>query len=226
MTEENEKFPSNSIKKRSQKPAPMRENKPVPLGSIEEGTKNLKKMTMGTAKVKKPSFTSKLKDTFFGDDANNVASYILWDVLIPALKDTIQDAVTKGIERMLFGGSRGSNSRVSSSGKSIVSYGNYYRGSRSPAQRPDKLVRAPGYNRRVDNVVFDYEEAAGEALELMHDLLEEYGQVTVADFYEIVGLPNYSEFTDNSVGWTNLTRVRIVPSRDGWQMIMPNPQPL
>ena len=46
-----------------------------------------------------------------------------------------------------------------------------------------------------------------DVLEHMKQLLEEYGNVTVADFYDLVGLTPNSE--DTKRGWTKLENVKI-----------------
>lgn len=218
------------------KVAPIREEKPPdPRMTMEEASQALVEMskksrrpsTNVVPKVRKPSFSEKLKDTLFGGDANNVGNYIIWDVLIPAAKETIQDMVTKGIDMWLFGGQGRANTRTRGrSGTSgVVNYGNYYRSNTRRDPRDDhRMVRSPGVGRRVDNVVFDYEEDAGEVLEVLIELNDLYGQVTVADFYEAANLPNYSEYTDNSVGWRNIHRTKIARTRDGWQLMLPQPQ--
>ena len=69
----------------------------------------------------------------------------------------------------------------------------------------------------VSNVVrvieFDSANDANEVLSYMIDSIEQYGLVTVADFYELSGVA--SKFTDHQFGWTNLNGVRVVPIRGG-----------
>ena len=59
--------------------------------------KKLDKVISGTAKVKKKSKTGKFADMFISEDARNVKSYIVSDVLIPAAKKLISDIVKDGI---------------------------------------------------------------------------------------------------------------------------------
>ena len=80
-----EEYKSNSYK--------SKENKPP--------EKNVKKVVSGSAKVKKKSDLSKVKDAFISEDAHNVTSYILMDVLIPAVKKAVSDIVTNGIDMIL-----------------------------------------------------------------------------------------------------------------------------
>lgn len=59
-------------------------------------------------------------------------------------------------------------------------------------------------------------DSRGEAEEVfmkMQDLISEYGLVSVADFYDIVGIKG--NYTDNRYGWTNIRNAESVRLRDG-----------
>ena len=45
----------------------------------------------------------KFADVFISEDVNNVKSYIVMDVLVPAIKKAISDIVTNGIDMILYG---------------------------------------------------------------------------------------------------------------------------
>lgn len=47
----------------------------------------------GAVKVKKKNGFEKLAGTFVPDDVDNVKSYIMQDIIVPAIKDVILDAV-------------------------------------------------------------------------------------------------------------------------------------
>lgn len=61
----------------------------------------------------------------FGDNTKSVGHYILWDVLIPASKNTITEMISNGIEMLLYGEPRGNIRR--DRGRSYVSYTGYYK---------------------------------------------------------------------------------------------------
>ena len=63
------------------------------------------------AKTKKKN---KLVDTFISEDAQNIKSYILMDVLVPAIKKAISDIVTDGISMLLYGDTSHGSKRSSS----------------------------------------------------------------------------------------------------------------
>lgn len=232
MTVDKEEFPSNTIREqrdrsRAKTRIPVRETEKTPGGEVAV-KRNIPNRPAVTPRVRKQTFVSKMRSTFLGDDAGSVFRYVVMEVLIPAAKETIQDIVTKGIEMLLFGQSTGRDRKSSGRGRgTVISYGNYYRGTRSVApDRHSEALRSPGFRSRLSTVVFDYEAEAEEILDFLVDLIEEYSQVSVADFYEVAGLSGYSEYTDNSWGWTNLSRARIVRTRDGCEIDFPEPRRL
>lgn len=77
----------------------MEEYKPNSHKSKEEQKdlvpeKRVEKVISGTVKPKKKSEMQKFADVFISEDVNNVKSYIVMDVLVPAIKKAISDIVT------------------------------------------------------------------------------------------------------------------------------------
>lgn len=86
----------------------MEEYKPNSHKSKEEQKnlvpeKRVEKVISGTVKPKKKSEVQKFADVFISEDVNNVKSYIVMDVLVPAIKKAISDIVTNGIDMILYG---------------------------------------------------------------------------------------------------------------------------
>ena len=79
--------------------------------------KKVEKVISGTAKTRKKSGIDKVRDVFISDDAQNIKSYVMMDVLVPAIKKAISDIVTDGISMLLYGdtnrGRRSSSNYVS-----------------------------------------------------------------------------------------------------------------
>jgi len=55
--------------------------------------KKVEKVVTGVVKVKKTNGFEKLAGTFVPDDVDSVKSYIMQDIIVPAIKDVILDAV-------------------------------------------------------------------------------------------------------------------------------------
>ena len=162
-----------------------------------------------SGKVKKKGSFQKIRSALISEDAESVKSYIFIDVLIPAIKKAISDIVTNGIEMMLYGDSgrkRGTSSKIS--------YRDYY--------KDDSRIR----DRRAVNGIYDYDDIiipsrgeAEEVLRTMDEIIDTYGMVSVADFYELVGVTG--RFTDNKYGWTDLRTANVIHVRDGYMIRLP-----
>lgn len=198
-----DEFPSNSHKKKEE--------------IVEK--KTVKKVVKGSARTKKKSLGKRVAENLIEDDGRSVMAYILSDVLIPAAKATIQDMVTSGIEMLLFGGSGPSNDRIRRDrGRSYVSYSKYY----------DREERRPKRDRRTnhifDEVILDSRRDAEDVLGNLVAIVDEYGEATVSDFYELVGIT--ASYTDNKWGWDNLSSASVKRVREGYVISLPRTIPL
>ena len=87
--------------------------------------KKIVKVVNGPVKTKKKSLGRRFSETFIGEDKETVKSYLLFDVIVPAVKDTISELVKSAIDMILFGDTKASNVRRRG-GASYTSYGSYY----------------------------------------------------------------------------------------------------
>ena len=171
------------------------------------------KITKGAVVTKKKSEVSKLKDIFVSEDIKSVKSYIFMDVLVPAIKDAIEDIVTNGIRMILRGDT---SARRSSSNASKISYRDYYDGDRRNNDRFRNETRsATKYS--YDDIILESKGEAEAVLERMSEIIDIYGMVRVADLYDLVGATG--DYTDNKYGWTNISGAKPVRVRDGRYML-------
>ena len=185
-------------------------------GSVPE--KKVEKVIAGTVKSKKKSEIRKFTDVFISEDVNNVKSYILLEVLVPAIKKAISDIVTNGIDMILYGetGKTKSNSIASK-----VSYRSYYDGRNG--RRDYSAIRTKiSYN--YDDIILDNRGEAEEVLSRMDELISTYGLVSVADLYDLVGVTG--NYTDNKYGWTDIRSASVIRVRDGYMLKLPKALPL
>ena len=169
--------------------------------------KKVEKVISGTAKTKKKTEIAKLADVFISEDVTNVKSYVLTDILIPAIKKLISDIVTDGIDMILYGGS-GRSKKTSNASK--VSYRNYYD---RPNDRHTVNESRPRMEYSYDKIFLESRGEAEEVLTRMDELIETYGFASVADLYDLVGITG--SYTDNKYGWTNLRSAESVRVRSG-----------
>ena len=192
-----EEFKPNSHK--------SKELTPVPEKKVE-------KIVKGTVKSKKKNGIDKLKDNFISEDAANIKTYVVMDVLIPAVKKAICDIVKNGVDMILYGESGRSNRRPSE----YVSYDRRYLDRGDP--RFYKADRARiGYS--YDDIILETRGEAEDVLARMDELIEIYGMVSVADLYDLVGITG--NYTDNKYGWTNIRNAEPIHVRDGYMLRLP-----
>lgn len=185
-------------------------------GSIPE--KKVEKVIAGTAKSKKKSEIRKFTDVFISEDVNNVKSYILLEVLVPAIKKAISDIVTNGIDMILYGGT---GRTKSNSTASKISYRSYYDGGNGRRNYSAARTRI-GYN--YDDIILDNRGEAEDVLSRMDELISTYGVVSVADLYDLVGVTG--NYTDNKYGWTDIRSASVIRVRDGYMIKLPKALPL
>lgn len=175
--------------------------------------KKVEKVVRGAVKTRKKNGLEKAKCAIFSEDAANIKSYVVMDVLIPAFKKAISDVVTNGIEILLYGES-GRTRRNSPSGS--ISYRNFYDRRDDGPRRLNAPVRN-GYD--LNDIVLETRGEAEDVLARMDELVEQYGVVSVADLYDLVGITG--NYTDNKYGWTNIRNAEPIRVRDGYLLKLP-----
>ena len=171
--------------------------------------RKLDKVVSGKVKTRKQSLGKKFSDTFLSDDLETVRGYIIFDVLIPTIKDTISNIVSNGVEILLFGETRRGGSRRENS--PYVSYANYYKKEKRPSQK-SSARRGERHNFR--EIIFETRSDAEDVLEAMIDILEsDYSQVSIGDLYDLCDITG--NFTDHKYGWTDLRSASIHRARGG-----------
>ena len=184
----------------------------------------VKKIVTGSKK-KKP-LSTRFKETFLSEESDGIGSFILWDLLIPAAKDTFYDLVMGVLGISLYGDSSSRGGRGGNRRSSNVIRGGYrdYAASSKVSNRDDDRRYGRRNRRFVDDIAIPdtYDNGrripartnAMDVLKDMQDLIVDYGRCTVADYYGMVGQD--WDPMDKNWGWTNLDRVTIkmIPGGD------------
>ena len=170
-------------------------------------------------KTKKKSELAKVKDALISEDARSVGSEILFGTIIPAIGNTIVDAVTNSI-RMIFGvdGRHTGNART---GDRYVSYSKY---SSSRFDEKNSTSRRSTTKFDLDSFIFETRGEAEEVLDSMDDMLDRYEAVSVSDLYDLIG--ERCPFTAEKYGWYNLRNASVVRVRNGYMLKLPKAVPL
>lgn len=159
----------------------------------------------------------------------SVASMVGHEVVAPAIKSIVADSVTSGINALIYG-PEGRNRKGSRYGGSYSRYGNNQRTNYSQASRyaptddapEDVVVRRQGFT--TSDYLIGSRDEANLVLENLEDSLNDFNQVSVADFKESIG--QITEFTDNNFGWRDTTDFRIQAYRGKFVIISPRPTKL
>lgn len=184
--------------------------------------KKVEKVVRGKVKTKKKTEIRKFADVFIAEDAANVKSYILMDVLVPAVKKAISDIVQDGVSMILYGSANG-GSKNRYGNASYVSYRSYSdRDRRDDNRRNDYARNRSRYD--FDDIILSDRGEAEEVLTRMDELIDTYGIVSVADLYDLVGIT--CDYTDNKYGWTNIRNAEAIRVRDGYMLKLPKPLPI
>lgn len=180
----------------------------------------------GSTGIRKKTTGEKIKDAFKSEDSQSIVDYLIFDVAIPALKKTVVDMFTNGINMLFYGGNfRPGNNGYYSSGvtprQPYYSYGSNY----APKQygTPNNSQPYYGEELRVDDYKRLYwrsQQAAMDALEELRRDLAMYQVVRVDKLFDIwardrenvQGRGNIRcPYTAAHWGWTNLMDAGIYP---------------
>ena len=195
-----DEYKSNSHKSR------QNQNDDIPEKKVE-------KVVSGSVKSKKKNGLQKITNVFVPEDVDDVKSYIFEDIVVPAVKDIILDAV-----RAFLGVNGTSRGRSSTSSK--ISYRKYY----DDRDRRDSAPTRTRTGYDYDDIILETRGEAEDVLERMEELIDMYQLVSVADFYDLVGVSG--NYTDNKYGWTNVRNASVVRVIDGYMIKLPKALPL
>lgn len=185
--------------------------------------KPLTKLVDAQPKKRKRSLFGRLASGVLGPEGlPGIGSYVSEEIIVPAIKNIIVDAVTSGINMVMFG-ERGGPSRHHSYSRQRTTYRpntNYTSRYTSSSPEPaDRRVRPAKYG--VEEYVIEDRFDAAHVLTTLTENADMYGTVSVADYYDLIGVP--SQYTDNQYGWTidSISRASILPVRGGYIIKFP-----
>lgn len=176
----------------------------------------VKKVIKGTATTKKKSLKDKFMETFITEDMATVKENIISNVIM-GLKSFALDS----LEMIMFGDySRTRRGNGLNRNYNAISASR----SRSSLERPIQRPVAVNANQQIDDILLETRSDAEMVLDQLSELIEQYGQATIADLYEMVGKSSDIEHTDYKYGWQDISRAQIVKVRgEGYLLRMPKP---
>lgn len=209
---------------------------------VDSKNKGLTSVMSEKPTVVKKGLLSRLVTGVIGPEGlPGIGSYVNDEIVKPAIKNIIVDAVTSGINMVMYGdrgggyngrgyggGGYGSGYRNRYNGGSSggyrpqTSYGSNYRNNRDRRDEPqdDRVVYTGKNNGVIDYVIKDRYDAS-HVLTALTENADRFNSVSVADYYDLIGME--SAYTDNNHGWTidSIVRASIIPVRNGYMIKFP-----
>lgn len=171
--------------------------------------------------TKKP-LSKKFAETFMTEDAKDVKTWLIMDVLIPGLKNTILDVIS-----MMFFGEVDSRSRGSSS-RDRGGRTNYRAKYRSSSDRDDRRRREDRYesNDRVDfrHIILQTRNDAEDLVREMKRRIEDTGSVSISELLDMIDAAESSRYTDCNWGWDDPRDVGLKRISSGWLIDVAEPR--
>lgn len=173
--------------------------------------------------TKKP-LSKKFAETFMTEDTKDVKSWLLMDVLIPGIKNTILDILS-----MLFFGEIENRRRSSRRDRdNRVNYSSYYGGYSSRHDREDRR-RRDRYDRYISddqvdfrNIIVRERRDAEDLINAMRDRIRNNGEISIAEFMDLIDAK--SNYTDNNYGWDDERDIGIRRVSSGYLIDVAEPK--
>lgn len=171
--------------------------------------KEIKKVVKGDVKTRKKPIGKRVIEALLPKEDISVKDYIMFDVIVPCIKDTILDSIS-----MVFYGTtsrRDRKYRKANSGGTRISYASYYKD--DDDDRRDRRSSRRSETSSIDDIIFETRAEAQEVLNSLADIIDEYGSASIADFCDLCGITE--EYTDHKYGWSDVSKSTIEAVRGG-----------
>ena len=198
-----------------------------------EGTatekKEVKKIVSAQPKKVKRGLLSRLATGVLGPEGvQGIGAYVGDEIIKPAIKNIIVDAVTSGINMVMYGekggprtggGYRPGGYQPPSQYRPSTNYTSRYTSQQPQPQQVEHRPRNTRYG--VQEFLLSDRHDATNVLASLIEYADNYNAVSIADYYEMIGVN--TEFTDNNYGWTidTIHQASVVPVRGGFIIKFP-----
>lgn len=212
---------SNVKPKGNQKQLPV-QTKDV---SPNEQPRARKEALVQSATVRKKGVVERLVGGLLGPNGlRAIGAYVGHEIIVPMVKNAFVDSMTTGINMAVFKDQPQPNRRNNPGwnnrqhqNTNRVQYNQSYQNNQVKQYQSSSPLSTV---YTIREVVFPNREEALMILDSMMNEIDKYGQVSVADYYDWIGLGD-GTFADVSYGWEDLTRARVVSVRGGYAISLP-----
>lgn len=199
---------------------------------IEVKKEFTKVITSEPKKVKRGLVSRLFRGVVGPEGASGIGEYVTEEIIKPAVKNLIVDAITSGVNMIMYGnrGPRRTNGYNDGYHRAYGtsaqrSYTDYRERSTSTShserhEQPDTTRRR---SDRVEEYILETRMDASQVLTALLDSADRYGSVSLADYYDLIGVSSL-QYTDNQYGWraSTLNRATIIPMKGGHTIRFPD----
>ena len=182
------------------------------------------------AKLKEKTFRQKVRDAFISEEVHDIKSYIVFDVIIPAVKTTFRNLIVNSLDLSLFG-KVGGGKRDGSRNDTYIAYERAYGGKgggeRMYSPRPQTRDNGSIDVREIDRVWFETEQEANDVIYVCREIYDaNAGVLSVAEFLDAAQMKTSP--IHHKWGWIDISHASAEPYPDGsgWYVNLPRPRPL
>lgn len=190
---------------------------------VEEPRVPVTKVVTGKVRQEKRSLSSRFKDIFVAD-STDIKTYVAQEVIIPGIKNAFMyflDGIQGAVEMKLFGSVTRRRSSPYNYNALSTNYGKVTFGSPT-TQQTTRVAERGRSSMDLGQIVLESKGEADLVLDRLLDQIEQFGSVTVADLYDLVGITE--NFTDRYFGWKNLSTADVRRVRGGgYALVLPSP---
>ena len=191
---------------------------------VVSGEKKFTSVVTKAPTVKKKSEAKRFLGIFVSQDVDSVKRSVLHDVIIPATKSVIAEAVTSAVDMLLYGEVHHSGSGRRSGGGSRVSYDGYFR------PQPDRITVDRSYESArsaldYEDIEFETRGDAEAVLAAMDEAINSYGFVTVGEFFDLCQITD-TAYNSHRYGWTDLRSAYVKRVRNKAVIVLPKAYPI
>lgn len=206
---DNEEYPSNSHTSKLRPSVPVSPAKPSSEGERPKAEKAIE----GSAVIKRKSVGKRFAAIFTGVSIKEIVDDAIDQAIIPGIKGLLLSVGERALDKA-FGNGAGGRSIPNAAARTMVTnvahvaYNKFSAPNaatvRGDANRPPMTMSRRGQSvHDFEEIEFVNRQDASIILDLMYDRLQEYGTVSVAEFYGWADVRG--NFTDQNWGWRDLT---------------------
>lgn len=161
----------------------------------------------GVVSTKKP-LSKKFAETFIEEDVKDVKSYIVMDVIIPGIKNTILDVLSMMFFREPYDRRGGHKSSRDDRYEYSARY-KYRSNGDSKSRRDRRDDDRYEQDDKVDyrNIILRNRSDAEEVVEQMRKRIRQYDTASIADLFDLIDVTG--KYTDNNWGWDREEEIGI-----------------